>query len=36
VAHPEALAAGLRGLRPVGLNQEARAIAIATALAMGL
>jgi hypothetical protein len=36
VAHPEALAAGLRGLRPVGLNQEARAIAIAAALAMGL
>jgi hypothetical protein len=35
-AHPEALAAALRGLRAVGLNQEARAIAIATALTMGL
>jgi hypothetical protein len=35
-AHPEALAASLRALRSVGLNQEARAIAIATALTMGL
>ena len=35
-AHPEALAASLRALRSVGLNQEARAIAIATALSMGL
>ncbi len=35
-AHPEALAAGLRGLRDVGLHQEARAIAMATALQMGL
>ena len=35
-AHPEALGAGLRGLRAVGLDQEARAIAIATALQMGL
>jgi hypothetical protein len=35
-AHPEALAAGLRALRSVGLNQEARAIAMATALQMGL
>jgi hypothetical protein len=35
-AHPEALAAGLRGLRTVGLDQEARAIAMATALQMGL
>jgi hypothetical protein len=35
-AHPEAVVAGLRGLRAVGLNQEARAIAIATALQMGL
>jgi hypothetical protein len=35
-AHPEALAAALRGLRTVGLNQEARVIAIATALTMGL
>jgi hypothetical protein len=34
--HPEAVAAGLRGLRAVGLNQEARAIAMATALQMGL
>jgi hypothetical protein len=36
VAHPEAVVAGLRGLRAVGLDQEARAIAIATALEMGL
>ena len=35
-AHPEALAAALRSLRAVGLNQEARAIAMATALQMGL
>jgi hypothetical protein len=35
-AHPEAVVAGLRGLRAVGLDQEARAIAIATALEMGL
>jgi hypothetical protein len=35
-AHPQAVAAALRGLRAVGLDQEARAIAIATALAMGL
>jgi hypothetical protein len=35
-AHPEALAAGLRALRSVGLHQEARAIAMATALQMGL
>jgi hypothetical protein len=35
-AHPEAVAAGLRALRAVGLNQEARAIAMATALQMGL
>jgi hypothetical protein len=35
-AHPEALGAGLRGLRAVGLDQEARAIAMATALQMGL
>jgi len=35
-AHPEALAAALDGLRAVGLHQEARAIAIATALQMGL
>jgi hypothetical protein len=34
--HPEALTAGLRALRAVGLNQEARAIAMATALQMGL
>jgi hypothetical protein len=35
-AHPEAVVAGLRGLRAAGLDQEARAIAIATALEMGL
>jgi hypothetical protein len=35
-AHPEALGAGLRGLRAVGLDQEARAIAMATVLQMGL
>jgi hypothetical protein len=35
-AHPEALVAALGGLRAVGLNQEARSIAIATALQMGL
>jgi hypothetical protein len=35
-AHPQAVAAALHGLRAVGLDQEARAIAIATALAMGL
>jgi hypothetical protein len=35
-AHPEAVAAGLQALRAVGLNQEARAIAMATALQMGL
>jgi hypothetical protein len=35
-AHPEADTTGLRGLRVAGLNQEARAIAIATALQMGL
>jgi hypothetical protein len=35
-AHPQAVAAALRGLRAVGLDQEARDIAIATALAMGL
>jgi hypothetical protein len=35
-AHPEALVAGLEALRAVGLNQEARAIAMATALQMGL
>jgi hypothetical protein len=35
-AHPEAVVAGLRGLGGVGLNQEARAIAMATALQMGL
>jgi hypothetical protein len=35
-AHPEALAAGLRGLRAVGLDREARDIAMATAMQMGL
>ena len=35
-AHPQAVAAALRGLRSVGLDQEARDIAIATALAMGM
>jgi hypothetical protein len=35
-AHPQALAAALGGLRAVGLNQEARSIAIATALQLGL
>jgi len=35
-AHPEAVTAALQALRDVGLNQEARAIAMATALQMGL
>jgi hypothetical protein len=35
-AHPEALTASLRALRAVGLDQEARQIAVATALAMNL
>jgi hypothetical protein len=35
-AHPEAVATSLRALRSVGLDQEARAIAVATALSMGL
>ena len=35
-AHPEVLLASLRGLRAVGLDQEARQIAVATALAMDL
>ena len=34
--HPEALIASLRALRAVGLDQEARSIAVATALSMGL
>ena len=34
--HPEVLVASLRGLRAVGLDQEARQIAVATALAMDL
>ncbi len=34
--HPEAVTAALQALRDVGLNQEARAIAMATALQMGL
>ncbi len=35
-AHPEVLAASLRALRAVGLDQEARQIAVATAIAMDL
>ncbi len=35
-AHPEVLTACLRALRAVGLDQEARQIAVATALAMDL
>jgi hypothetical protein len=34
--HPEAVVASLRALRAVGLDQEARSIAVATALSMGL
>ncbi len=34
--HPEALVASLRALRAVGLDQEARSIAVATALSMRL
>ncbi len=35
-AHPEVLTASLQALRAVGLDQEARQIAVATALAMDL
>jgi hypothetical protein len=35
-AHPEVLTQALRALRKAGLDREARAIAVATALAMDL
>ena len=35
-AHPAVLTGALRGLRAVGLDREARAIAVATGLALDL